>query len=421
HFRVAGAEMVNFGTCGYLALEMDQRLKDGVKEYAELYGTQFSVSRTYLTSGPNIDLEVLLSQIYNGAPIIVSPSTSSAHIANIPSLVRDTDLAILDQQVHMSVQTAVQLARVKGAHVEMIRHSNLEMLEDKIKLLMNKYDKVWYMADGVYSMYGDVAPIHDLIALTKKYEKFYLYVDDAHGMSWYGKHGAGYIYETVGVPDKMVLVTTLAKGFGVTGGITIFPDRTHFEKVSLFGGPLTYSHPIAPPLLGAAVASAQIHLSDEIYQFQAELKDRIDYCNALLAETNLPVISSRITPIYFVGVGQPKVGYNVVKRLMDEGYFVNLALFPAVPVKNTGIRFTLTRHITEPDIKGLVDAMTHHFQLALADEGKTEDDVRRAFYAIHPLNAIQSQVTRLPGQPSEFVVKHETDIANINAEEWDRA
>ena len=419
-FMLKGEKMINFGTCGYLGLEMDPRLKKRVAEYVNEYGTQFSVSRSYLTSGPNIDLEVLLSKIYNGLPVLVSSSTSSGHISNIPSLVSDTDLVILDQQVHMSVQTAVQLVRVKGTHVEMIRHSNLEMLEDKIKQLMNKYDKIWYMADGVYSMYGDLAPIKDLIALTKKYEKFYLYVDDAHGMSWYGKHGAGYIYETVGLPDKMVLVTTLAKGFGVSGGITIFPNQNLHEKVSLFGGPMTYSHPIAPPLLGAAVASAEIHLSNEIYQLQADLKTRIDYCNSLLAETSLPVISNRITPIFFVGVGQPKVGYNVVKRLMDEGYFINLALFPAVPVKNIGMRFTLTRHITEPDIKGLIDAMAHHFKLALEDEGKTEDNVRRAFYSIHPLNAIQSQVTRLPGQTAEFVVKHETDIANINTEEWDR-
>jgi len=418
-FRMNGAEMINFGTCGYLGLEMDPRLKQGVVDYVNHYGTQFSVSRSYLSSGPNIDLEVLLSKIYDDRLVLVSSSTSSGHISNIPSLVSDTDLIILDQQVHMSVQTAVQLARVKGTHVEMIRHSNLEMLEDKIKELRNKYDNIWYMADGVYSMYGDVAPIKELVYLTQKYDKFHLYVDDAHGMSWYGKHGAGYIYETVGLPDKMVLVTTLAKGFGVTGGITIFPNHHFLEKVNLFGGPLTYSHPIAPPLLGAAVASAEIHLSDEIYEFQADLKSRVDYCNSLLAETSLPVISNRITPIFFVGVGQPKVGYNVVKRLMDDGYFVNLALFPAVPVKNTGIRFTLTRHITEPDIKGLIESMAHHFPLALAEEGKTENDVRKAFYSIHPLTSIQSQVSRLPGQSSELFVQHEADIEKINTKEWD--
>src|SRR5579872_6086990 len=59
-FKMNGAEMINFGTCGYLGLEMDPRLKQGVVDYVNHYGTQFSVSRSYLSSGPNIDLEVLL-------------------------------------------------------------------------------------------------------------------------------------------------------------------------------------------------------------------------------------------------------------------------------------------------------------------------------------------------------------------------
>jgi len=415
---INGSEMVNFGTCGYLGLEMDQRLKDAVGDYAEKFGTQFSVSRTYLTSGPNVDLEIPLSKIYNGKPVIVSASTSAAHIANIPTLVRDTELVILDQQVHMSVQTGVQLAQVKGTHVEMIRHSNLDMLEQKIKELRNKYTKIWYMIDGVYSMYGDVAPIVDLLALMEKYDQLHLYVDDAHGMSWYGKNGAGYIFDKVGVPDKMILVTTLAKGFGVVGGITVFPNLEVFEKVKIFGGPLTYSHPIPPPILGAAIASAYIHLSPEIYTIQAELRERIEHCNQLLQQTRFPVISNPLTPIYFIGMGQPKVGYAMVKRLMDDGFFLNIGLFPAVPVKNTGVRFTLTRHILKEDITGLVQALEYHFPKVLEQEGKTENDVRKAFNLFHLVPNVKS-VPVVQEFFSEFTVQHETDIANVDKEEWD--
>jgi 7-keto-8-aminopelargonate synthetase-like enzyme len=419
-FSINGMEMVNFGTCGYLGLEMDQRLKDGVLDYTTHFGTQFSVSRTYLTSGPNADLEIPISKIYDGKHVIVYPSTSSAHIANIPCLVRDTDLVIIDQQVHMSVQTGAQLAQVKGTKVDMIRHSNLQMLEDKIKENRDKFGRIWYLIDGVYSMYGDVAPIEELLALMDKYEQLHLYVDDAHGMSWYGRNGAGYIYDTVGVPDRMILVTTLAKGFGTVGGITVFPNIEQYEKVKIFGGPLTYSHPIPPPIIGAAIASANIHLSEEIYSLQRDLKQRISYCNELLSATSLPVISNPLTPIYFVGMGQPKVGYSMVRRMMDEGYFLNIALFPAVPVKNTGVRFTLTRHIHKSDIKGLVDAMAHHFPLVLEEAGKTENDVRKAF-SLFPFVPSSSKLSTIhePVIGKEFKVQHETSITKIDREEWD--
>lgn len=57
--------------------------------------------------------------------------------------------------------------------------------------------QVWYICDGVYSQQGDVAPLAELKALMDKYPQLYLYVDDAHGMSWTGKNGCGYALSQV--------------------------------------------------------------------------------------------------------------------------------------------------------------------------------------------------------------------------------
>lgn len=416
--QISGNQLINFGTCGYLGLETDVRLKDGVVDYVNRYGTQFSVSRTYVTSGANTNLESRISEMYDGLPVIVSSSTSATHISLIPSLVKQNDAVILDQQVHMSVQTAVQLVRPKGTYVEMIRHSNLEMLENSIKQLRDKHEHIWYMIDGVYSMYGDVAPIKELVQLMDKYEQFHVYCDDAHGMSWYGRNGTGYVYDTVGMHPRLILVTTLAKGFGVTGGIAVFPNKEIHEQVKIFGGPLTYSHPIAPPLIGAAIASANIHLSAELYEMQEDLKTRITHCNTLLEKSGLPVISDPLTPIYFIGMGQPRVGYAMVRKLIDDGFYVNIALFPAVPVKSTGVRFTLTRHITLDDITGLVEAMAYHYPKVLESEGKTENDVLRAFKL--PLKGIVKESPSVIPEKHSFSIQYETTIKNIDKTEWNK-
>jgi 7-keto-8-aminopelargonate synthetase-like enzyme len=76
----------------------------------------------------------------------------------------------------------------RGVHVEMIRHNRMDMLEDRIKALRQKYPRIWYMADGIYSMYGDASPVNDVYELMDKYPELYYYVDDAHGMSCYGKN-----------------------------------------------------------------------------------------------------------------------------------------------------------------------------------------------------------------------------------------
>lgn len=42
-------------------------------------------------------------------------------------------------------------------------------------------------------MYGDAAPVKEIEKLLNKYDNFHLYIDDAHGMSWTGKNGCGYV------------------------------------------------------------------------------------------------------------------------------------------------------------------------------------------------------------------------------------
>ncbi|MCE3294891.1 MAG: aminotransferase class [Crocinitomicaceae bacterium] len=416
HMKVGKQRMRNFGTCGYMGLESHPRIIKKSIEYAQHSGTQFSVSRTYLMSDKTAYLEDLLSEIFDSKPVLTYSSTSLLHISVLPAVVEAEDAIILDQQCHASIQTAAQLMRAKGVPVDIVRHSNLEMLEYKIKQMRDKYSKIWYMIDGVYSMYGDVAPIDEINALMEKYPQLHLYVDDAHGMSWFGKHGCGRIYKEAKENKRTIYVTTMAKGFGVMGGIAVFPDDKWFAKVSIYGGALTHSHPIPPPMLGASIASAKIHLSDEIYTLQASLKEKLDYANKLFAETNLPVISNPETPIFFLCTGQPVVGYNLNKRILDDGFYVNIAMFPAVPLKNTGLRFTITNHNSLEDIKALVDALVKHYPLALEQEGKTLNDVRKAFH-LPLLDHDSVTVSKNAG----LEVSYEQSIKNIRQEEWDNA
>jgi len=397
----------NFGTCGYMGLENDPRVIAKSVEFTKKYGMQYSVSRAYASTGINELLEEKIGQIY-GKPAIVYPSTSKAHISIIPTVVSEEDAVILDQQVHLSVQTAVQLLRQKGTTIDMIRHSNLEMLERKIKELGNKYQKIWYMIDGIYSMYGDAAPMKELSVLLEKHPQLHLYIDDAHGMSWTGKNGGGFVFEETGILDKMILVSTMAKGFGAVGGIGIFPNRDLWWSVRAYGGPLTYSHPLTPAVLGASLAIADIHLSDEIYTLQKELKDKINYCHNALQEKGLPILSKSWTPIKYIGAGKPQTGYNMMKGILDDGYFINIGIFPAVSVKCTGIRFTITRHQTYEDIDGLVASIHRNYHRALKEEKITDTQVRKAF--------------KLSIQKKEDKTEHlhyYTSINQIDKEEWD--
>lgn len=376
---INGKSLLHFGTTGYLGLEQEPRLKNASITAIQQYGTQFPLSKSYISHPLYRELEDLVEQMY-GYPVIITKNSTLGHLGTIPSLVRSGDAIILDHQVHWSVQSACQVLKSQGVAVDMIRHNHLGMLEDRIKFHSARSQRIWYMADGIYSMYGDCAPVKELVALTHKYPRLHLYFDDVHGMGWIGKNGTGYVMDQLGsLPERVLVFGTLSKTFGASGAVLVCPDREMHQRIKAFGGPLTFSAQLEPAAVGAAIASANIHLSPEIYWLQQDLRKRIDHFNSLLGGTDLPVVDPNESPVFYVGTGMPETGYCFVNRLMAEGFYVNLGMFPAVPVKNTGVRITISRHNQTEDIEALVDAMVYHFPKALEDSHTDLARVRKVF------------------------------------------
>jgi 7-keto-8-aminopelargonate synthetase-like enzyme len=413
-----GKQVVNFGSCSYLGLEFDPRLKEGAKNAIDKYGTQFSESRAYVSLKLYEELENLFHQIFEQS-CIVTPTTSLGHIANLPVLVSDSDAVIMDHQVHNSVQTAVNLLKARGIHAELLRHNRMDLLENRIKLLRGKHKKIWYMADGIYSMFGDACPLNDIYSLLNLYPELHFYVDDAHGMSIYGKHGRGFVLDKKEMHSKMIVATSLAKAFATGGAVMVYPNYELARKVRTCGGPLITSGPLQPATLGAAIAAAKIHLSEEIYKMQQELQDKIKYTTLLLKRYGLPLVSEPNASVFFVGTSLPKLGYKMVKRMLDAGYYLNLGIFPAVPIKNTGIRFTITRLHSFVQIEEMIAAMDREFPKALKEEEMTLGQIYKAFKLPLPEEAaLDKAVDSVIKQSLSLKLYHHQHIEQVNKEEW---
>jgi 7-keto-8-aminopelargonate synthetase-like enzyme len=379
HIQFGDRSLFHFGTTSYMGLEQDLRLKRAAVEAIMKYGTQFPLSKTYVRHSLNDELTEKIGAMVKGQ-VLIGKNSTLTHLGVIPSIVRDEDMVILDQQVHFSVQSACVHLKVRGVPVELIKHSDLNQLEEWIKKSQNKYKKCWYMVDGVYSMFGDVAPLPELKKLLDKYDNFYLYIDDVHGMSWAGENGAGYAYSVYGeLHEKMVMVSTLSKSFGASGAFMTSKNKKIVDEINIYGGVMTFSAQLEPAGLGAAIASANIHLSDEIYDLQNELAEKVEYCNSLIDQTDLPRLVRNNCPLFYIGTGLPSSAFNLSKRLNQDGFYVNVSIFPAVPIKNTGIRFSVCRHNQKEDIKGLIEAMVYHYPLMLEDEHKSNNDIRKLF------------------------------------------
>ena len=360
---VNGRQLVNFGSCAYLGLNVDPRLKRGAIEAIERYGPVFSSSAAYTSVDLYTTLEEHLTRIFGAGHIVLPTTTTLGHLAALPVLVSPDDVVLVDVQSHASVHLATDVLRGRGATVIDLPHNDMAALEKAIEKANDEGScRIWYLADGIYSMYGDLAPAQEIVDLMDRFPSLHVYLDDAHGFGWRGKHGRGYVLDEIPLHERMVIAVSLAKSFGTGGAALLFPDPDTARRVWLTGGTLTFSGPIHPAELGAAVAAAEIHLSDEHAELQARLKRQIAFVHDLLVEHQLPAVVLDATPIWFIRTVHLDLAIELTKRLMEDGFYVNPAAFPAVPRGYGGVRFTHTLYQSDDQISALIGSMAAHVQ-----------------------------------------------------------
>ena len=379
HVTVDGEKLLFFGSCGYLGLEKHPALVKAGIEALQTHGVQFASSRAYISSVFYQEAESLFAKMFD-RPSLLFQSLTLGHITNLPLLVGDGDAVIIDIRAHDSIQSAASMLKLRQIHIEVIRHSRMDMLEERIKVLKNRFKKIWYLADGVYSMHGDFVPIKQLYALADKYEQLHMYIDDIHGMGWTGPMGTGMVMaQAPYYHRKLFLTTGLSKSFGTTGGVLVFPDEDYFKLVKTCGRGFIFSIQMPPSALASTIASCKLHMSPEIYDLQSSLKEKIDYFNKRAEELGLLLINKEVSPVFFIGIGKPEAGYEMVLRLKKLGYFFNLSVFPAVSLNHTGLRITLSNHLTIDDIEGLLTTIAENFTDVLKVQNTSFEEVKKAF------------------------------------------
>ncbi len=370
HLRIEGRDYLNFTSCSYLGLECDARLKRGAIDAIERWGIQMSCSRTFVSAPPYRAVEALTERLFGG-PTVVCATTTLAHQSALPALVRPGDVVLFDRNVHASVQaTLPYLATVGGATVERVRHNDLADLEARLATYADGSPRrVHFLTDGVFSIHGEGCDIAGLRALVDRHPALHLYIDDAHGVSWHGPHGRGWALADGAIP-RATVVGSFAKSFGAGGGVVVCPSREAQARIRACGPSLIFSGPIQTPVLGAMVASLELHLSDAHAGMQAELRARMNRFDEVARALDLPVSHSD-SPIRFIVVGEESDSYRATREILDAGFYITPMGTPAVRAGRTGLRFTLTRHQRLEDIDALLETVARAL-------GRVEGRVREA-------------------------------------------
>lgn len=348
--NLGGQEVVNFGLCAYLALGDDSRLIDAAIDATSRYGNSYSSSIAYTSLPLYRELRERLRAMLD-AHVLVAGTTTLAHLAALPVLVRRGDVVVVDALAHASLLSVLPILQANGASVVQAPHNDLTAVVEHASAADGN---TWYLIDGLYSMRGETAPAEEIAELLTVYPDLWVYCDDAHGLSWSGAKGRGQFLERAGWHERLVMAFGLAKSFGTMGGVVAARDPELIDLIAATGGPMVFGGPLPPATLGASIASADIHLSDELPTLQAELMENIRLVNSVAKEIGLPLASREETPLWFVEIGQSMSAFSTAAAMRKEGFYLNVAVFPVVPRGRAGIRFTVTRYHDPGQIEAML-------------------------------------------------------------------
>jgi 5-aminolevulinate synthase len=242
--------------------------------------------------------------------------------------------------------------RQSGAERQIWAHNDMQHLEALLKLASMERPKL-ILCESLYSMDGDVAPLHRICDLAEHYGAM-TYVDEVHAVGMYGPHGGG-IAERDGAMDRIdVLEGTLAKAFGCLGGY-IAAKANLIDAVRSYGPGFIFTTALPPPICAAATAAIR-HLRVS-QQERDRHQERAARLKSALHSVRLPVIPSD-THIVPVHVGDPdkcKLASDLL--LTDHGIYIQPINYPTVPRGLERLRITPSPYHDDVLIDRLAQAL----------------------------------------------------------------
>ena len=285
------------------------------------YGTGCSGSR-FLNGTLRLHLELereLADLVHKDGAVTFSPGFQS-NLGIISALVGRGDYVICDRENHASIYDGCRLSFGKMLRY---RHADMDDLEAKLKAVPESAGCL-IVADGVFSMGGDIAKLPEICGLAEKYGARVM-VDDAHGLGVIGKGGRG-TASHFGLEDKVdVIMGTFSKSLASLGGYMAASELV-CDYVRHTSRPFIFSASIPPSSCAAALAA--LRLLEEHPELPQRLSALASHARAGLKARGLRIIESEtpIIPIYTYEMEHTLVS---AKRLYDAGVYVNPVLPPA--------------------------------------------------------------------------------------------
>jgi 7-keto-8-aminopelargonate synthetase-like enzyme len=339
-----GKETILLGTYNYMGMTFDPDVIAAGKKALDEFGSGTTGSR--VLNGTYVGhkaVEQALKDYYAMDHAMVFSTGYQANLGIISTLAGKDDYIILDIDSHASIYDGCAMG---NAQIVPFRHNDVSALEKRLARIPAEAGKL-VVLEGVYSMLGDVAPLKEMVAVSKAAGAMVL-VDEAHSMGFIGANGRG-VAEEQGVLDQVdFVIGTFSKSVGTVGGFCV-SNHPKFEILRLVCRPYVFTASLPPSVVATAATSIRklMHGKDK----RAHLWENSRRLHAGLKALGFR-LGTEIPQSAIIAVIMPDLekGAAMWEALLGEGLYVNLARPPATPAGMTLLRCSLCAEHSEEEV-----------------------------------------------------------------------
>ena len=332
---IKGKKTILLGTYNYMGMTFDPDVVAAGKRALDEFGSGTTGSRVLNgTYQGHRECEEALKEFYGMDHAIVFSTGYQANLGMISTLAGKGEYIILDADSHASIYDGCWLG---NAEIVRFRHNSVEDLDKRLGRLPAEPGKL-VVLEGVYSMFGDIAPLPEMVAVARKHGAMIL-CDEAHGMGFFGPNGRG-VYEELGCENDIdFVVGTFSKSVGTVGGFCV-SNHPKFEVLRLVCRPYVFTASLPPSVVATAAASIRklmyagekrAHLWKNSRRLHQGLRD-LGF--TLGTETAQSAIIALMLP-------DMETTVRMWQALLELGLYVNMARPPATPAGTFLLRCSL--------------------------------------------------------------------------------
>ena len=344
-----GQETILLGTYNYMGMTFDDDVIAAGKKALDEFGAGTTGSRVLNgTFQGHKECEDALKEFYDMKHAMVFSTGYQANLGIISTIAGKGDYIILDIDSHASIYDGCKMG---DAEIVAFRHNDVEALEKRLKRLPAEAGKL-VVLEGVYSMLGDVAPLKEMIRISKEAGAMVL-VDEAHSMGFIGENGRGVAEEQGVLDDVDFVIGTFSKSVGTVGGFCV-SNHPKFEIMRLVCRPYVFTASLPPAVVACSATSIRklMHNSNTRAHLWENSKTLHKGLRDLGFQLGTPEAQSAIIAVIMPDLEK---GAAMWEALLANGLYVNLARPPATPAGMTLLRCSLCAEHTSEQVSDILD------------------------------------------------------------------